>query len=67
MADLPTVLVLDDFSDAAEAIGMWFETQGWRALCVASAAHALSLLSREDITAFVMEPNLREGSAMHVA
>jgi CheY-like chemotaxis protein len=63
----PTVLVLDDFPDAAEAIGTWFETQGWRALGAASAAQALSLLSREEITVLVMEPYLREGSAMHVA
>jgi len=67
MATLPTVLVLDDFPDAAEAIGMWFQTQGWRALCAASAAQALSLLYREDITALVMEPSLRDGSAIHVA
>ena len=63
----PTILVLDDFPDAAEAMGIWFETLGWRALRAGSAAQALSILSREDITVLVMEPYLREGSAMHVA
>lgn len=63
----PAVLVLDDLPDAAEAIGVWFEMEGWRAFCVSTASEARSLLSREEIAALVMEPHLREGSAMPVA
>ncbi|WP_431101202.1 response regulator [Roseateles noduli] len=63
----PTVLVLDDFPDASEAVAAWLEIEGWHPIVTSTPDEALDALARAPVAAVIMEPYLRLGSAMHVA
>ncbi|WP_431257576.1 hypothetical protein ACQ859_16660 [Roseateles chitinivorans] len=67
LAQNRTVLLLDDFPDAAEAVAGWLELDGWQPTCVFTIAQALLCLERDRPAALVMEPYLRSGNAMEVA
>ena len=62
-----SVLLLDDFPDACEAVATWLEMEGWLPIVTCTAAEALETLQRGPVAAVVMEPYLRSGQAMHVA
>ncbi|WP_431286256.1 hypothetical protein [Roseateles chitinivorans] len=63
----PTILVLDDFPDSADALCEWLTLEGWKAQCAVSADEALQKLRVDLPAVVVMEPWLRTGSAMGVA
>ncbi len=62
-----TVLLLDDFPDAAEAVAAWLELDGWQTTCEVTIGQALLCLERDRPSALVIEPYLRSGNAMTVA
>jgi len=67
MSAQPSVLVLDDYPDAAEAVAAWLCLAGWNAICTTTVEDALSRLRLQRPSAVIMEPYLRAGSALPVA
>lgn len=62
-----TVLILDDFPDAAEALAAWFNLEGWYAQAVTSASEASGCVSQKMPDVLILEPHLRQGNGMAVA
>ena len=63
----PSVLVLDDYPDAAEAVALLLDLAGWRAVWVDRVSTALARLGSERFDAVIMEPHMASGEASEVA
>lgn len=63
----PSVLILDDYPDAAEAVALLLELAGWRAVWVDRIDTATEILRCERFDALIMEPHLAAGEASQVA
>lgn len=62
-----SVLVVDDFADAGEALAAWLTLEGWQAESVTSAEEALCRIGERMPDVLVIEPYLRQGSGMQLA
>lgn len=63
----PSVLILDDYPDAAEAVAVLLELEGWRAVWTERIDTATEKLRCERFDALIMEPHLAGGDASQVA
>lgn len=63
----PSVVILDDYPDAAEAVALLLELEGWRAVWAERIDTAIEKLRCERFDALIMEPHLAAGEASQVA
>jgi CheY-like chemotaxis protein len=62
-----TVLVVDDYPDAAKSVVDLLQFTGFRAFAALSSAEALDLAERVEPDVVVLEPLMKDGSGWEVA